>query len=130
MNRPWLANMQKTRSQRGFVPASGHDLFRGPNVFGVFGEWNALPRDLPDKFMLTPSPERVQYQAETKIDPGLVRSSTIKIRNLIPISLEPFESRTGELFFLNPRCEKLILTVPIGNVLYQIPFSAKRKRIK
>ena len=130
MNRPWLANMQKTRSQRGFVPPSGHDLFRGPNVFGVYGEWAALPRDLPDKLMLEPSPERVQYQAETKIDPGLVRSSTIKIRNLVSISLEPFESRTGELFFLNPRLERLVLTVPIGNVVYQIPFSAKRKRIK
>jgi tetratricopeptide (TPR) repeat protein len=129
-NRPWLANMQKTRSQRGFVPSSGHDLFRGPNVFGIYGEWAALPRELPTKLMLEPSPERVQYQAETKIDPGLVRSSTIKIRNLIPISLEPFESRTGELFFLNPRCERLELTVPVGNVIYQIPFTAKRKRIK
>ena len=130
MNRPWLANMQKTRSQRGFVPSQGHDLFRGPNVFGVYGEWNALPRDLPVKIMLEPSPERVQYQALTKIDPGLVRSSTVKLRNLVPVSLEPFESRTGELFFLNPRCERLILTVPVGNVIYQIPFNAKRKRIK
>jgi tetratricopeptide (TPR) repeat protein len=129
MNRPWLANMQKTRSQRGFVPKQGHDLFRGPNVFGVYGEWNALPRDLPSKLMLEPSPERVQYQAEPIIDPGLVRSSTIKLHDLVPISLEPFESRTGELFFLNPRCEKLLLTVPIGNVVYQIPFNAKRKRI-
>jgi tetratricopeptide (TPR) repeat protein len=129
MNRPWLANMQKTRSQRGFVPKQGHDLFRGPNVFGVYGEWNALPRDLPSKLMLEPSPERVQYQAEPIIDPGLVRSSTVKLRDLVPISLEPFESRTGELFYLNPRCEKLLLSVPIGNVVYQIPFSAKRKRI-
>jgi tetratricopeptide (TPR) repeat protein len=130
MNRPWLANMQKTRSQRGFVPKQGHDLFRGPNVFGIYGEWNALPRELPAKLMLEPSPERVQYQAEPVIDPGLVRSSTVKLRNLVPISLEPFESRTGELFFLNPRCERLLLTVPIGNVVYQIPFNAKRKRIK
>jgi tetratricopeptide (TPR) repeat protein len=129
-NRPWLANMQKTRSQRGFVPPKGHDLFRGPNVFGVYGEWNALPRDLPDKLMLQPSPERVLYQAQTAIDPGLVRSSTIKVRNLCAVTLEPFESRTGELFFLNPRCEKLLLSVPVGNVAYQIPFSAKRKRIK
>lgn len=129
-NRPWLANMQKTRSQRGFVPSTGHDLFRGPNVFGIYGEWAALPRELPTKLMLEPSPERVQYQAQTKIDPGLVRSSTIKIRNLIPITLEPFESRTGELFFLNPRCERLVLTVPVGNIVYQIPFAAKRKRIK
>jgi tetratricopeptide (TPR) repeat protein len=129
-NRPWLANMQKTRNQRGFVPPQGHDLFRGPNVFGVYGEWGALPRDLPSKFMLEPSPERVQYQAQTTIDPGLVRSSTIKIPNLIPLTLEPFESRTGEMFFLSTRPERLVLTVPIGNVIYEIPFVARRKRIK
>jgi hypothetical protein len=121
--------MQKTRSQRGFVPKQGHDLFRGPNVFGIYGEWNALPRELPSKLMLEPSPERVQYQAEPIIDPGLIRSSTVKLRNLVPVNLEPFESRTGELFFLNPRCEKLLLNIPVGNVLYQIPFNAKRKRI-
>ncbi len=129
-NRPWLANMQKTRSQRGFVPPHGHDLFRGPNVFGVYGEWNALPRDLPQTFMLEPSPERVQYQAQAVIDPGLVRSSSIKVSNLVPLTLEPFESRTGELFYLNTRPERMLLTVPIGNVVYEIPFNARRKRIK
>jgi tetratricopeptide (TPR) repeat protein len=129
-NRPWLANMQKSRSQRGFVPSTGHDLFRGPNVFGVYGEWNALGRDLPQTFMLEPSPENVQYQAEITVDPGVVHSSQAKMPNLVSITLEPFESRTGELFFLNTRPEKMLLEVPVGNVMYEIPFSARRKRIK
>jgi hypothetical protein len=89
-----------------------------------------LPRDLPQTFMLEPSPERVQYQARAVIDPGIVRSSTIKIPNLVPLTLEPFESRTGELFYLNTRPERVVLTVPIGNVTYEIPFNARRKRIK
>lgn len=129
-NRPWLANIQKTRNQRGFVPAHGHDLFRGPNIFGIYGHWGALPRELPDKFMLEPSPERVQYQAEVQIDPGLVQSSAINVKGLTPVDLEPFESRTGELFFMNPRCERLLLKIPIGNVVVEIPFSAQRRRIK
>ncbi|MDR3616809.1 MAG: tetratricopeptide repeat protein [Candidatus Obscuribacterales bacterium] len=129
-NRPWLANMQKSRSQRGFVPSTGHDLFRGPNVFGVYGEWNALGRDLPQTLMLEPSPENVQYQAEVVVDPGVVHSSQGKMPNLVSITLEPFESRTGELFFLNTRPEKMLLKVPVGNVMYEIPFSARRKRIK
>ncbi len=129
-NRPWLANMQKTRSQRGFVPPQGHDLFRGPNEFGVYGEWGALPRDLPNKFMLEPSPEQVQYQAQSIIDPGLVRSSSLRIPSLFSLTLEPFESRTGEMFYLSTRPERLVLTVPIGNVIYEIPFIARRKRIK
>jgi tetratricopeptide (TPR) repeat protein len=129
-NRPWLANMQKSRNQRGFVPSIGHDLFRGPNVFGVYGEWNALGRDLPQTLMLEPSPENVQYQAEVVVDPGLVHSSQAKMPNLVSITLEPFESRTGELFFLNTRPEKMLLKVPVGNVMYEIPFSARRKRIK
>jgi tetratricopeptide (TPR) repeat protein len=129
-NRPWLANMQKSRSQRGFVPSHGHDLFRGPNVFGVYGEWNALGRDLPQTFMLEPSPENVQYQAEVTVDPGVVHSSQAKMPDLVSITLEPFESRTGELFFLNTRPEKMLLKVPVGNVIYEIPFSARRKRIK
>ena len=129
MNRPWLANIQKTRSNRGLVPASGFDSFRGPNIFGVYGKWNAVSRQMPDRFAVEASPERVQYQADNIVDNGLIRSSSIKMTGLVPVSLEPFESRTGELFYLNPRCESILLTVRVGNAVFKIPFSCRRRRI-
>jgi hypothetical protein len=118
-----------TRNERGLVPSSGHDLFRGPNIFGVYGQWGAQSRDMPDKLAVLASPERVQYQAENMIDNGLIRSSTIKMTGLVPVSLEPFESRTGELFYLNPRCESILLTVRVGNAVFKIPFHCRRRRI-
>ena len=127
-NRPWLANMQKTRNIRGLVPAHGHDLFRGPNVFGIYGNWNATARVLPDKFQLEPSPENVEEQAQVIVDPSLVRSSDINVLGLIPVSLEPFESRTGEQFYMNPRCEHVLLRVVVGNTTFQFPFKMPRKR--
>ena len=127
-NRPWLANMQKTRNIRGLVPAHGHDLFRGPNVFGIYGNWNATARVLPDKFQLEPSPENVEEQAQVVVDPSLVRSSDINVLGLIPVSLEPFESRTGEQFYMNPRCEHVLLRVVVGNTTFQFPFKMPRKR--
>ncbi len=127
-NRPWLANMQKTRNIRGLVPAHGHDLFRGPNVFGIYGNWNATARVLPDKFQLEPSPENVEEQAQVVVDPSLVRSSDINLLGLIPVSLEPFESRTGEQFYMNPRCEHVLLRVVVGNTTFQFPFKMPRKR--
>lgn len=129
MNRPWLANIQKTRSVRGLVPQQGHDLFRGPNIFGVYGDWTAIPRVMPGRLESQASPERVQYQLENKIDSGLVSSNTIKMTGLVPVSLEPFESRTGELFYIHPRCESVLLTVRVGNTTVQIPFKLRKKRI-
>lgn len=126
--RPWLANMQKTRNIRGLVPAKGHDLFRGPNVFGVYGEWAASNRVLPEKFQLHPSPERVEYQAQVVVDPSLVRSNKTEALGLTPVSLEPFESRTGELFYMNPRCEHLLLRVPVGNAIFEFPFVMPKRR--
>ena len=123
MNRPWLANMQKTRSVRGLVPPNQHDLFRGPNIFGVYGEWSAASRILPERVAAITSPERVQDQVENTVDAGgLVRSNTIKTTTLVPATLDPFESRTGELFYLNPRCESVMLTVRVGNASFELPF--------
>jgi len=127
-NRPWLANMQKNRNVRGLVPAKGHDLFRGPNMFGIYGEWAATSRVLPEKFELEPSPERVVDQAQVLVDPSLVRSNNIKILDLTPVSLEPFESRTGELFYMNPRCEHVLLRVLVGNTIFEFPFKTPKKR--
>ncbi len=129
MNRPWLANIQKTRSVRGLVPTHGHDLFRGPNIFGMYGDWAAIPRVMPGRLESQASPERVQYQLESKLDSGLVNSNTIKMTGLVPVSLEPFESRTGELFYLHPRCESVLLTVRVGNSTVQIPFKLRKRRI-
>jgi tetratricopeptide (TPR) repeat protein len=129
MNRPWLANIQKTRSVRGLVPQQGHDLFRGPNIFGVYGDWGAIPRVMPGRLESQASPERVQYQMESKLDSGLVNSNTVKMTGLVPVSLEPFESRTGELFYIHPRCESVLLTVRVGNTTVQIPFKLRKRRI-
>lgn len=52
-NKPWLANIQKTRTVRGFVSPKGHDMYRGPNIFGIYGKWGGTQRILPpEKFML------------------------------------------------------------------------------
>lgn len=129
MNRPWLANIQKTRSVRGLVPAHGHDLFRGPNIFGIYGDWGAVSRVMPETLASQPSPERVQYQAEHTVDgQGLIRSNTIKTVGMVPVSLEPFESRTGELFYIHPRCD-ILLTVRVGNTSVEIPFHTRKRRI-
>jgi tetratricopeptide (TPR) repeat protein len=127
-NKPWLANMQKTRNIRGLVPAHGHDLFRGPNIFGVYGEWGASARVLPEKFALEPSPENVEEQAKVIVDPGMVHTNDNRILGLIPVSLEPFESRTGELFYMNPRCEHVLLRVYVGNTVFEFPFKTPKHR--
>lgn len=128
-NRPWLANIQKTRVVRGFVPAKGHDMFRGPNIFGIYGKWGGTQRILPpEKFMLNRSPEGLEEQAQAVIEEDLVRSRNQGAFGLVPVTLEPFESRTGQLFYLNPRKEELMITVPVGNVIFTFPFHAPKRR--
>ncbi len=128
-NRPWLANIQKTRVVRGFVPAKGHDMFRGPNIFGIYGKWGGTERILPpEKFMLNRSPEELEEQAQAVIEEDLVRSRNQGAFGLVPVALEPFESRTGQLFYLNTRKEEVTVTVPIGNVIFKFPFHAPKRR--
>lgn len=128
-NRPWLANIQKTRVVRGFVPSKGHDMFRGPNIFGIYGKWGGTQRILPpEKFMLNRSPEGLEEQAQAVVEEDLVRSRNQGAFGLVPVTLEPFESRTGQLFYLNPRKEELMITVPVGNVIFTFPFHAPKRR--
>jgi tetratricopeptide (TPR) repeat protein len=127
--RPWLANIQKTRTTRGFVPAHGHDLWRGPNVFGIYGAWGSAPKILPDKFSLELSPEQLQEQANEPLDTSMIHSADINFRGMTTVSLEPFESRTGVLFFMNPRSLEVSLQVPVGNVLFKFPFQCRKRRI-
>lgn len=130
--RPWLANIQKTRAMRGLVPASGHDLFRGPNVFGVYGEWKAVSHIVPERIAAINSRESIEVAFNDKKAselPGLVSSGESQQAGLTPIKLEPFESRTGELFYLNPRDQDIIVKVPIGNALFELPFHTRKKRI-
>lgn len=129
-NRPWLANIQKTRTVRGLVPPHGHDLFRGPNVFGVYGEWPGVSHMKPARAGILPSREGLQYETEVVIEqPALVRSGHGKMGGLVPIVLEPLESRTGELFYLNPRGEDVLIKVPVGNATFEFPFHCRKKRI-
>ncbi len=128
-NRPWLANIQKTRVVRGFVPAKGHDMFRGPNIFGIYGKWGGTQRILPpEKFMLNRSPEELEEQAQAVVEEDLVRSRNQGAFGLVPVTLEPFESRTGQLFYLNTRKEEVMITVPVGNVIFTFPFHAPKRR--
>lgn len=129
-NRPWLANIQKTRTVRGLVPPHGHDLFRGPNVFGVYGEWPGVSHLKPARAGILLSREGLQYETEVVVEqPALVRSGSGKMKGLVHIVLEPLESRTGELFYLNPRGEDVLIKVPVGNATFEFPFHCRKKRI-
>lgn len=127
--RPWLANIQKTRTNRGFVPAHGHDLWRGPNEFGIYGAWGSAPKVLPEKLSLELSPEQLQEQAAEPLDTSMVHSADANFQGMTTVSLEPFESRTGVLFFMNPRSLEVSLKVPVGNVLFKFPFKCRKRRI-
>jgi len=126
---PWLANIQKTRTVRGFVPIQGHDLFRGPNIFGIYGEWAGAPRILPEKMTVDISPEQVWRQAQAPIDPSIIHSAEINYQGLTTFQLEPFESRTGVLFYMNPRADEVLLKVPVGNVQLEYPFHCRKRRM-
>lgn len=132
-DRPWLANIQKTRNFRGLVPSDGHDMFRGPNVFGVWGEWPGISH-VVSKVGVTVQPSRENIfhrNADDDIskDTGLVRSQSIQQTGLLPISLEPFESRTGEKFYIYPRNEPIKIDVVVGNTTFSFPFQCRKQRI-
>lgn len=130
--RPWLANIQKTRTLRGLVPARGHDLFRGPNVFGVYGQWKAVSHTVPERIAAADSRESIEVLlagGKASELPGLVSSGESQLAGLTPVKLEPFESRTGELFYLNPRDQDVVIKVPIGNALFELPFHTRKQRI-
>ncbi|MBK9142110.1 MAG: tetratricopeptide repeat protein [Candidatus Melainabacteria bacterium] len=126
--RPWLANIQKTRTVRGLVPPDGHDMFRGPNVFGVWGNWKAVSHTVPKLVAITPSREGLQRFDRTEVPlPGLLSRGTHKIAGKYPVYLEPFESRTGELFYLNHRDVDIVIKVPVGNAVFELPFHTRKK---
>lgn len=127
--RPWLANIQKTRNVRGLVPPNGHDLFMGPNVFGVYGEWKAISHTVPERVGVLPSREGLVGENTDVALPGLVRPSRAKLANLTPVWLEPFESRTGEQFYINPRDADVLIKVPIGNAIFEFPFHTRKIKI-
>jgi len=131
--RPWLANIQKTRTVRGLVPAVGHDLFRGPNVFGVYGEWKAVSHTVPERIAAVNSRESIEVllsEGGTVSElPGLVSSGESQLAGLTPVKLEPYESRTGELFYLNPRDQDVVIKVPVGNAIFELPFHTRKQRI-
>lgn len=128
-NRPWLANVQKTRTVRGLVPFEGHDMFRGPNVYGIYGKWKAVSHIVPKKVGLNPSREHVldKPNKEEVPMPGLMRNGNSKVGALCPVWLEPLESRTGYLFCLNPRDIDLMIKVPVGNATFELPFHTRKK---
>ena len=130
--RPWLANIQKTRNVRGLVPPDGHDMFMGPNVFGVYGHWQAISHTVPQRVGVMPSREGLITNAGNVKDvalPGLLRSGSRQFHGLTPVWLEPFESRTGELFSLNHRDMDIIIRVPVGNAIFDIPFHTRAKHV-
>lgn len=131
-DRPWLANIQKNRNFRGFVPHEGHDLFRGPNLFGVWREWQGISHIVPTRVTIFPSRENVFSEEETdelNRESGLIRSQGLKQNELMPISMEPYESRTGELFYIYPRDENIEIQITTGNTSFRFPFHCRKRRI-
>jgi tetratricopeptide (TPR) repeat protein len=129
--RPWLANIQKTRTVRGLVPPYGHDLFRGPNVFGVYREWKAVSHIVPARVSVHDSREGLPGApgGGGVTLPGLLREGGHSVQDHVPVFLEPFESRTGDLFYLNPRDKDVVLKVPVGNAVFEIPFHTRKLKI-
>lgn len=131
-DRPWLANIQKTRNFRGLVPSEGHDLFRGPNVFGVWGEWAGVSHSVPTRVSVYPSRENIfnrNADDDTATDTGLVRNEEARQAGLNTVSLEPMESRTGEIFYIYPRDEDICVQVVVGNTTFEFPFHCRKRRI-
>lgn len=129
--RPWLANIQKTRTVRGLVPARGHDLFRGPNVFGVYRQWQAVSHIVPAKIGIMASREGLHkngHSTDVKL-PGMLREGSYNVKGHVPVFLEPFESRTGDLFYLNPRDKDVVIKIPVGNSVFEIPFHTRKSKI-
>ncbi|CAN5565417.1 hypothetical protein BH11CYA1_BH11CYA1_49120 [soil metagenome] len=131
-DRPWLANIQRTRNIRGLVPPSGHDLFRGPNVFGVWGEWPGVSHTVPTRVSVYPSRENIFNRNEDDdidTEAGLIRNEGAKHAGLATIALEPMESRTGETFYIYPRGEDILVQVVVGNTTFEFPFHCRKLRI-
>jgi tetratricopeptide (TPR) repeat protein len=131
-DRPWLANIQRTRNIRGLVPPSGHDLFRGPNVFGVWGEWPGVSHTVPTRVSVYPSRENIFNRNEDDdidTEAGLIRNEGAKHAGLTTIALEPMESRTGETFYIYPRGEDILVQVVVGNTTFEFPFHCRKRRI-
>ena len=101
----------------------------GPNVFGVYGKWKAVSHTVPKKVGLYPSRERVLDTPDKSVIPlpGLLHKGDAKNSGIYPVWLEPYESRTGELFCLNPRDIDLLVRVPVGNAIFELPFHTKKK---
>ena len=136
-DRPWLANIQKNRNVRGLVPNEGHDLFRGPNMFGVWREWGGTSHVVPTRVSVLPSRENVfdrdQEGDDLNHESGLIRSESVSTREsgLLPVTLEPYESRTGELFYIYPRGEDSVnVKVNVGNITFEFPFQNRKHRIR
>ncbi|MGD9682092.1 MAG: tetratricopeptide repeat protein [Candidatus Obscuribacterales bacterium] len=129
-NRPWLANIQKTRGVRGLVPHEGHDLFRGPNVFGVYGQWKAVSHTVPERLSIHPSREGLigTTEDDTALT-GMLRANHSSFKDCFNVTLEPFESRTGEIFYLNPRDQDVIISIPVGNTIFELPFHTRKQKI-
>lgn len=131
-DRPWLANIQRTRNIRGLVPPSGHDLFRGPNVFGVWGEWPGVSHTVPTRVSVYPSRENIFNRNEDddiETEAGLISNEGAKHAGLATIALEPMESRTGETFYIYPRGEDILVQVVVGNTTFEFPFHCRKRRI-
>ncbi|MCA9804794.1 MAG: hypothetical protein KC777_22640, partial [Cyanobacteria bacterium HKST-UBA02] len=108
----------------------GHDLFRGPNVFGVYGQWKAVSHTVPERLSIHPSREGLfgSTEDDTALT-GMLRANHSSFKDCFNVTLEPFESRTGEIFYLNPRDQNVIISVPVGNTIFELPFHTRKQKI-
>ncbi|MBZ0187624.1 MAG: hypothetical protein K8F91_15360, partial [Candidatus Obscuribacterales bacterium] len=83
---------------------------------------------VPKLISIMPSREGLQRADKSVVSlPGLLSMGNNKILGKYPAFLEPFESRTGELFYLNQRDADIVIKVPVGNAVFEIPFHARKK---
>jgi len=95
----------------------------------VYGKWKAVSHTVPQKVGLMPSRERVLDRPDQNSQalPGLMLKGNYKAPGVVPVWLEPFESRTGVLFYLNPRDCDVVINVPVGNATFKLPFHTRKK---
>ncbi|HEY9870259.1 MAG TPA: tetratricopeptide repeat protein [Candidatus Obscuribacterales bacterium] len=118
--RPALANIQRTRASIGRLRGESPDISSdyGGNVFGMYGDWGLGPRSLPEIV----NRERMHARGESVLLPGVASASSIGVLDLRPVTIAPYESRTGIIFFPYRPFQRAVLKVSIGNACFEFPY--------
>lgn len=115
-NQPFLTNVQITRRSPKVAPGEMPDLTHnlGGNVFGMYGDWPVSGSGDTDN--VSDTHQVVEVTREIKA------SSNLAASDLLPVMLKPGESRSGLVFFRDPRFEEARLKLTLGNTTFSFPF--------